>query len=190
MYVAIAIVSFVFGLTVTIADSLNEHGLTLFKGSSILFGVLWGISGSILILLSKPLLTLYFALVLYWLLRLKLDRTNHAIGATLMIATTASQLSGAVFDGANFAWIIGSLVLTGYSKTYLEARGYRGYLLLLLRFRLYLIPASFSIVIHDPSPFLATLVGMVGRFVSARFAHRTERSYYREVIQRASRLVK
>ncbi|MFT4311377.1 MAG: hypothetical protein ACMXX7_02015 [Candidatus Woesearchaeota archaeon] len=34
--------SFLFGFFTKLADLLDEHGLKMFKGADILFGILWG----------------------------------------------------------------------------------------------------------------------------------------------------
>ncbi len=38
-----------YGVTMKVADLLNEHGLKLFRGSAILFGILWGFFGALLV---------------------------------------------------------------------------------------------------------------------------------------------
>ena len=43
----ILIFAALYGITMKIADLLDEHGLKWFKGSAIIFGILWGLFGSV-----------------------------------------------------------------------------------------------------------------------------------------------
>lgn len=74
-----------FGATMKIADLLDEHGLKWFKGSTILFGILWGGFGALLILSNNLMANLFMALLLQWILRYRIDYLNHGIGTAIMI---------------------------------------------------------------------------------------------------------
>ena len=75
------------GVTTKIADLHNEHGLRWFPHAAIFFGLLWGITGSVLIVLDSDLANILLAMVVAFLARMRLDYRNHAIAATLMILT-------------------------------------------------------------------------------------------------------
>lgn len=83
----ILIYALLFGVTMKLADLLNEHGLKWFKGSAILFGFLWGLFGSLMIL-GNPILAIFLvALVIHWTLRYRLDYFNHGLAASMMLIT-------------------------------------------------------------------------------------------------------
>lgn len=74
-----------FGITMKIADLLNEHGLKWFKGSTILFGCLWGILGIILELGDNIIANILLAMNMAFLPRNRLDYINHQIASSMII---------------------------------------------------------------------------------------------------------
>ncbi|MBI4032890.1 hypothetical protein HY374_04270 [Candidatus Berkelbacteria bacterium] len=76
-----------YGGTMKVADLLNEHGLKLFKGADLLFGVLWGLFGLLLVLGDQVVAQLLLAAMLSYLLRNRLDFPNHRLAAVLIIGT-------------------------------------------------------------------------------------------------------
>lgn len=87
IYLLIIISSIFYGITMKIADLLDEHGLKWFKGSNIIFGFLWGIFGSILVYLNPVIGNILIAMNLAFLVRNRLDYLNHQIAASLIIIT-------------------------------------------------------------------------------------------------------
>ena len=77
--------SVLFGLTMKIADLLDEHGLKLFKGSALLFGILWGGFGAMMILGNNILANFFLALLIHWILRYRIDHLNHGVAASIML---------------------------------------------------------------------------------------------------------
>lgn len=77
--------AFLFGATMKIADALDEHGLKWFKGAPILFGVLWGAFGLMLVIANPIIANVLLARILSYLPRVRLDYANHGIAATIMI---------------------------------------------------------------------------------------------------------
>jgi len=69
-----------------IADCFNEHKLDLFKGKldNLIFGILFGIFGGLLILSNPYLTNLWLALLLVNVLRFRIDYFNHGIAGTIM----------------------------------------------------------------------------------------------------------
>lgn len=76
-----------YGITMKIADLLNEHGLKWFKGSAIVFGVLWGLAGSMLVLGDSTVANIVLAMNIAFIVRNRLDYANHRIAASMIIIT-------------------------------------------------------------------------------------------------------
>ncbi len=76
-----------FGFTMKVADLLDEHGMRWFKGDALLFGFLWGFSGILLVLSRNDIANVILAMILAFLVRMRLDYRNHAIASTLIIIT-------------------------------------------------------------------------------------------------------
>jgi len=83
--ILILVYSSLFGLTMKFADLLDEHGMRLFKGDSLVFGLLWGIFGLLSIISNVSVGNLILATVLGFLTRMKLDYRNHAIAASIIV---------------------------------------------------------------------------------------------------------
>jgi len=81
----IIIYALFFGITMKIADLLDEHGLKWFKGSAILFGFLWGGLGTLLVLSNNLIANLMLAMTLAFIIRNRLDYINHQIAASIII---------------------------------------------------------------------------------------------------------
>jgi hypothetical protein len=108
----ILLLSFVFGISMKIADLLNEHGLSLFKGANIIFGFLWGGIGSFLITQNQIVANIYIAIIIAYIFRAKIDYINHGIGSCMMLFTFLYQLNNGAI---NIDWnilLIFSFVLT------------------------------------------------------------------------------
>ncbi len=99
-----------------IADLLNEHGLKWFKGLDILFGFLWGIFGIFLIISNVYVANVLLAMVLAFIIRMRIDYLNHAI-ATLVIII--SFLSYSLFEPKIFFIFLGVFIIFGSIKDYL-----------------------------------------------------------------------
>lgn len=108
--IAILILSILFGITVKMADLLDEHGLKIFKGDALLFGILWGAIGSILILSNQIIATFFLAIILHWILRYRIDYLNHGVAACLMIITYIYS-----FGNFNTDWLLFLIIFIPYS---------------------------------------------------------------------------
>ena len=86
------IVSALYGATMKTADLLDEHGLRWFKGDAIVFGVLWGFFGSLLVASRTDIANVILAMILAFIVRMRIDYINHTI-AVVMIITTFVWLS-------------------------------------------------------------------------------------------------
>lgn len=99
-----------FGATLKIADLLDEHGLKLFRGSALLFGILWGTFGALLILGNNLLANFFLALLIHWILRYRIDYLNHGIGASIMLLLFLYNLPHFTVD-----WLIFLVIFIMYS---------------------------------------------------------------------------
>ena len=155
-------IAFLFGVTNKLADLMNEHGVFWFKGGNVLFGIIWGLFGSIL-MLTEPILTpVYLSVVLYWFLSIKLDYLNHALAGTMMVLAAVISASQHAID------VFGTIaMLIAYSLVGLIQRRSLGRHPQLdafwrLRLRIYVIPLIYSWYTGSALPFLVTLSGMIG----------------------------
>jgi len=81
----IIICAALFGATMKLADLFNEHGLKWFKGDAIIFGLLWGLFGSLLVFSRVDIANVVLAMILAFLIRKRLDYRNHVIATTMII---------------------------------------------------------------------------------------------------------
>jgi hypothetical protein len=81
----ILIEAILYGITMKIADLLNEHGLKWFRGSAVAFGVMWGLSGALLILGNNTVANIILAMNIAFIIRNRLDFINHRIAASIII---------------------------------------------------------------------------------------------------------
>lgn len=82
-----------FGISMKIADLLDEHSLSLFRGADIVFGLLTGLFGGLLVLDNIVTANIIFAIYLGFLIRNKLDYLNHRLGASIIIIVYAAYSS-------------------------------------------------------------------------------------------------
>ena len=105
-----------YGITMKIADLLDEHGLKLFKGSGILFGVLWGIFGALLILGHNTIANIILAMNIAFIIRNRLDYLNHQIATSIIII---SFLFFAIFQPWLFLTFFFIFLIFGSIKDYI-----------------------------------------------------------------------
>lgn len=79
------LVAGVYGVTMKLADLLDEHGLKWFPGSALLFGMLWGIAGSWLVWSDPVIANVVLAMNIAFIMRNRLDYFNHQLGASVII---------------------------------------------------------------------------------------------------------
>ena len=84
--IAISISTILYGVTMKVADLLNEHGLKWFRGSAMVFGFAWGVFGSLVIILGGPIIAnIVLAMNVAFIIRMRLDYLNHSLAATIII---------------------------------------------------------------------------------------------------------
>ena len=108
--IIILILSALFGFTVKTADLLDEHGLKLFKGGNILFGILWGVVGALLILSINLIAVFVLAILLQWILRFRIDYINHGIATTIILLTFLYNLNNFTMN-----WTVFLVIFISYS---------------------------------------------------------------------------
>jgi len=162
-YLLLAIISFTFGISAKYADLYNEHGLKEpFKGASYLAGLIWGICG-VLILIISPLSGLtYIAHILYWFQRIKLEYPNHATAGVIVLLAGYYQGDFLYQHRMELVAVYLAYLTTGYLHSYLQAYYPAMKSFLRLRLRIYLIPLFYSFYHHNWEPIVATCFGMLG----------------------------
>jgi hypothetical protein len=156
----IIITSFIFGVLTKQADLFNEHGLREpFKGAALLAGVSWGFSGAFLIYLDFYVGIFYTALILFWILRLKLEYRNHAIGGVLMLIASMWLLAPAFSN--HISEVICIIMAYDFTR-YLQSNIKSNMFLKLAPIRLYIIPFIYSCYVGDPAVFMASLFSLLG----------------------------
>ena len=97
-----------YGITMKVADLLNEHGLKWFKGSAIVFGSLWGIFGAMLVMGDNTIANIMLAMNIAFIIRHRLDYINHQIASSIIIIAFlfTSTFSPVLFLVFYFAFLI------------------------------------------------------------------------------------
>lgn len=103
--------SLLFGFFTKYADLLDEHGLKLFPHADILFGILWGFFGILVILFNPLLASFYLAIILNWIVRGNIDYINHRIATVMILASVL--FSKVIFDLDLVLFIVTFLLFTG-----------------------------------------------------------------------------
>ena len=103
--------SLLFGFFTKLADLLDEHGLKMFKGADILFGILWGIFGTLVIIFNSLLATFYLAILINWMIRENIDYLNHRIAIAIILVGVL--FSGIVANLDLLLFVITLILFTG-----------------------------------------------------------------------------
>jgi len=161
-------------------DLLNEHGLKLFYGADLLFGILWGLFLALLVINEDIVISnLAFAMLLSYILRYRIDYINHGIAATIVIF--AFLLNGAIIDWNILVFFftifsIGGIIhdslekekvkslLGSYLTTFFEYRGH-----------IYVFPLIFSIYTGVWTAFLVASAHMLSYEVVRQYYKKVER---------------
>ena len=114
---AIILYALLYGVTMKIADLFNEHGLKWFKGSAIIFGILWGGFGLLLVLSNSTIANIILAMNVAFIIRNRLDYLNHQIAASIIIV--GFLLSSAIHP-LLFVVFFGTFLIFGSLKDYID----------------------------------------------------------------------
>ena len=164
----IVIYAVLFGITMKIADLLDEHGLKWFKGSTILFGFFWGGFGALIILSNNILANIYLAIILAFVLRYRIDFLNHGIATTIMFLTF---LSTQTINWNIFLIFFISFATFGLIHDYLENKKFKENILKKLsdlRTQYYLIPLIYSIITGTWIVFFTVSLNMLSYEITLR----------------------
>ncbi len=165
-----------FGIQMKVADLLVDHGLTWFRGADKVFGIGWGLTGSLLMLTHQPLANFLVPMILAFLGRKLIDRQNHGLACVVMLLTTmmADQLIWAVRNyytslvhhssmgnptyltinlelNVAGAFLV-VLLLLGWAEDSLEERlpkPWRGILYEIVELRYWALPFAYSVISED-----------------------------------------
>lgn len=155
--------SFLFGLTMKVADLLDEHGLKWFKFSDLLFGLLWGCFGVFMVIAHPILGNLVLATVLAFLVRNRLDYLNHQIAAVIIIL---GFILFGTFNVTIFLVFFPIYALFGGIKDYLDdkKKQRQGFWYTFFELAPYGVIGAFfySVITNDWIIFFSWLVAMVG----------------------------
>lgn len=106
-----------YGATMKTADLFDEHKMRQwFTGCDIVFGILWGFFGSLLIFSRVDIANVTLAMVLAFLVRMRIDHRNHAIATAMIIV---SFMYKGVFDLALFTMFFLIFTIFGGLRDYL-----------------------------------------------------------------------
>ena len=84
----ILLVAILYGSTMKVADLLDEHGLKWFRFAPLLFGILWGVFGGLLIIMgTKEFANAILAMNIAFIFRMRIDYKNHAVAVTIILIT-------------------------------------------------------------------------------------------------------
>ena len=112
----IILYSLLFGITMKVADLLDEHGLKWFKGSPILFGFLWGGFGALMTISNNTIANLMIAMSIAFIVRNRLDYLNHQIAASIIII---SFLFSSTLEPITFIAFLALFIIFGGLRDYI-----------------------------------------------------------------------
>jgi len=114
--ILISVSSILFGFFTKLADLTNEHKRHFFRGDKIIFGILYGIFGSLTILQDELLGAFYLAIILHWIIRKKIDYPNHILAVVIITVSFFSYSNLAKFELAFFSITLILFLLSGLLK--------------------------------------------------------------------------
>ena len=175
---AVAALAFATGVSSKFADTLNEHGISWFRGAGPASGLVWGPLALALCLTDRLIAMFWVGTVLFWFLTRKLDRFNHAFAGVCVVVAGLhhatrddSFVLGAV---AILAWLsVSSVVNTWLKIRFRDVTALQSFLRLRLRF--YAGPIALGVAAGSALPVIAILFGMAGTELVTVWHHRLER---------------
>lgn len=172
--------SILFGATMKLADCFNEHGFKWFKGDAILFGILFGLFGGLLIYGNLFLTNLYLALLLVNVLRFRVDAFNHGIAAIIMFFSFLLVMNN--FNWPYFLYFFLTFAIFGilfnYALPLSKIKGFWG-TIFELRFFYFLITFLFSIYTKQWIVFISMVLFQISYNMVFYYARKNKR--YRKI---------
>lgn len=155
--------SFLFGFFVDFADLLDEHGLVWFRGAPLVFGILGAIFGSLIIFLNVPASLYVSTLVLYWVIKQKLDFLNHAVMGSVILFCSIIFIPRSDLVTIALVAGFGTQALQGFIGTYIKNKFTLNSITKeLIRLRHFVPPIAISLVVTDLTPLYVFVFFTIG----------------------------
>lgn len=74
-----------FSVAMKLADLFDEHGMKWFRHDAMVFGVLWGIFGALVVLSDVYVANALLAMILGFLFRGRVDYSNHIVAVAIIV---------------------------------------------------------------------------------------------------------
>ena len=87
------LIGLAFGITQKISDAQNEHGLILGRYIYLVSSLLFGFFGILLVQRSEYLLYTILTLIIYWLIKSKIDYWNHGLSISIILIGIMYEIS-------------------------------------------------------------------------------------------------
>lgn len=138
-----------------LADWHNEHWLQWFKWAGMIFWIICWLICAYLVQYNEILMASYISILFYWIYKLKIDYTNHAIA--LIIILFGAFLSKEHFNSIYIGVLLFAYIVLDFIKhTFHLKKNY----FFKYRLQFIVIPILYSIIIQD----ILWLVSMFGLF--------------------------
>ena len=113
--IIILLLSLIFGLTMKLCDLMDEHGLRWFRGDAILFGIIWGFFGAMLITSNNTVANFVLAMMVAFIIRKRIDSYPHTIATGIVLI---SFLNIASVEPFTFWFFLVAIGLFGAIRDY------------------------------------------------------------------------
>lgn len=174
-----ALVVIFHGISMKVADLLDEHGMTSFKGSAIYYGILWGGFASLWVIIDVHLANAMLATILAFLVRRRLDYINHAIAGAMVVITFFVTSTFLLLE---FAFLFIGLTVLGMLKDHIgETHKTSGFFYRLSEFASYSIITSlaYSLVFNNWIVFFAITLSTISYGLIKYYFHKW--GYYKTI---------
>jgi len=111
--ILVAIISSFLGISMKIADLLDEHGYKWFRHSDIIMGVIWGLLGAALIFYDNMLAILWISVALGFLIRCRIDYPNHGVAVVIWFLAAFFKKIDIFANWQAFVYLFLGLTITG-----------------------------------------------------------------------------
>jgi len=144
----IILYAILFGSTMKIADLLGEHGLKWFKGSNLIFGILFGSFGALMILSGNILANFFIAMLIHWTLRYRIDSLEHGFAAAIMFTAFILNINNFIFNPLIFWTILITFSVFGLLNDMADRKEIKGFIAKLAgsQFHYFVVPLILMIL--------------------------------------------
>ena len=164
-FLYLSLASFLFGLTQKIADEHHDENLYLFKYSNIVFGMMSGAFGFLLISYSSILQAAYLGPLLYWIYKGKIDCNEHKIATIIMFLGVAYSYE---FLSAS---IVPSLMIFGGYAIFDAMKKHSSHVRWFFRYRLHfhIVRIAYALFIGSLYGYTSLMFDLIGVYVGQNF---------------------